>query len=375
MPRLKFESVDQLPRTAIVEQRRVTRLPRARGGAARVTQIALLDLALHGFGAFWTSWSQYKRCVAPAGTAEPIIPSHGLAAQQTFGRIERANCHAKSGLYLAADRNMFEAMHTPPLLTDRAALIRNRLRATDPFLAQIARDELDDRIAMVNRTFTDPIIVGPAPAEFLPSAQRCEDLDHLQLDEGRADLAVHFMALHWANDPVGQIIQMRRALKPDGLFLAVMLGGQTLHELRACLAQAETDITGGLSPRILPMSDIRDMGGLLQRAGLALPVADSHTIRTSYSDVTALMQDLRAFGEGNALAQRLRRTTRRAVFQRCGALYEEQFSEGGKIIATFEMLFLAGWAPADSQPKALRPGSATHRLSDALSLPQTPLED
>lgn len=183
------------------------------------------------------------------------------------------------------------------------------------------------------------------------------------------------MALHWANDPVGQIIQASRALKPDGLFQAVCLGGQTLHELRACLAQAESDVTGGLSPRIAPMGEIRDLGALLQRAGLALPVADSLPIKTSYRDVFHLMHDLRAFGETNALNTRLRRPTRRAVFDRCAELYARNFSEDGKIIATFEFMFLSGWAPSADQPKPLRPGSAAARLADALKTKETPLRD
>lgn len=281
----------------------------------------------------------------------------------------------EQGLNPAPDRNMGGAMQKPPLLTDRAALLRNRARKSDSFLSDIARDELEDRIAMVNRVFTSPVIVGPAPSDFYSNAIRAEDTDTLDIAAEAHDLAVHFMGLHWANDPVGQIIQTRRALKPDGLFQAVMLGGQTLHELRACLAQAETEITSGLSPRILPMGDIRDLGGLLQRAGLALPVADTLTIRTSYADAFALMRDLRHFGEGNALKGRLRTSTKRAVFQRCAELYAQNYAEDGKIIATFDFLFLSGWAPSDSQPKPLRPGSASQRLADALKTDETPLRD
>lgn len=266
-------------------------------------------------------------------------------------------------------------MQTPPLLTDDTALTRNRTRATDPFLSNIAQEDLLDRIAMVNRTFTAPLVVGPAPHELIADATMIPDSQTLDITPGAHDLAVHFMGLHWANDPLGQIIQMRHALKPDGLFQAVMLGGQTLHELRSCLAQAETDITGGLSPRVLPMGDIRDLGALLQRAGLSLPVADSLTIRTSYSDIFALMHDLRRFGQANALAQRLRRPTRRRIFERAGQIYAESFGEDGKIIATFEFLFLSGWAPDASQPQPLRPGSAQSRLAEALKTHETPLRD
>lgn len=265
-------------------------------------------------------------------------------------------------------------MQQPPLLTDPAQRARNLARATDSFLHDIAQDELNDRLGMVNRTFTNPLIVGAAPA-FLPKARHIPDSDTLEISSRDHDLAIHFMALHWANDPVGQIIQASRALKPDGLFQAVCLGGQTLHELRACLAQAESEVTGGLSPRIAPMGEIRDLGALLQRAGLALPVADSLVVKTSYQSAFHLMRDLRAFGEANALNDRLRRPTRRAVFDRCAELYAKNFAEDGKIIATFEFLFLSGWAPSVDQPKPLRPGSATARLADALKTTENPLRD
>lgn len=265
-------------------------------------------------------------------------------------------------------------MQTPPLLTDRTALLRNRSRATDNFLSDIARDELLDRISMVNRTFKSPIVVGNG-AQVLPGAQHIPDDETLPIAPQSRDLAIHFMALHWANDPVGQIIQTSRALKPDGLFHAVCLGGQTLNELRSCLAQAESEITGGLSPRIAPMGEIRDLGALLQRAGLALPVADSITVKTSYKTLTHLMHDLRGFGETNALNARLRRPTRRAVLTRAQDIYANTFSEGGKLIATFDFIFLTGWSQSDSQPKPLRPGSAKTRLADALGTNETPLKD
>lgn len=274
----------------------------------------------------------------------------------------------------SAARNKTCRMQAPPLLTDRAALIRNRTRASDSFLRDIARDEILDRLSLVNREFTKPLLIGIADP-FLSDAVHIEDSDTLDISSNDHDLALHFMALHWANDPVGQIIQSTRALRPDGLFQAVCLGGQTLHELRASLAQAESEITGGLSPRIAPMGEIRDLGGLLQRAGLALPVADSITVRTSYDSAFHLMRDLRKFGETNALNARLRRPTKRAVFDRCAEIYAQSFAEDGKIIATFEFLFLSGWAPSADQPKPLRPGSATTRLADALKTTENPLGD
>jgi hypothetical protein len=177
------------------------------------------------------------------------------------------------------------------------------------------------------------------------------------------------MALHWANDPVGQIVQARRALMPDGLFLGACLGGRTLWELRSALTEAEARLTGGLSPRVAPMGEIRDLGALIQRAGLALPVADSLALTVEYRDAFHLMQDLRAMGEGNALAARRRAFAPRALFPEAARIYSEGFGlPNGRIPATFEFVFLTGWAPAESQPKPLRPGSATARLADALGV-------
>ena len=271
-------------------------------------------------------------------------------------------------------------MQTPPPLTDRPALLRNRARAArapELFLQQDAADEIEERLAEVNRAFTMPAVVTGFPdlwQERLGSARIVADDEVLDLVPGAHDLVIHALCLHWANDPVGQLVQCRRALRPDGLFLGVLFGGQTLAELRACLAQAESVVTGGLSPRVLPMGEIRDLGGLLQRAGFALPVADSATRTVTYAGATHLMADLRAMGEGNALTQRLRRPTRRAVFARAAEIYAQSYPAGeGRIRATFEMIFLTGWAPDDSQPKPLRPGSASRRLADALGAVETPL--
>lgn len=232
---------------------------------------------------------------------------------------------------------------------------------------------------MVNRRFTAPAVVTPFAGPWqgvLAGAEIVADDELLALEPGRFDLVVHAMGLHWANDPVGQLIQCRRALRPDGLLLAVALGGQTLHELRAALSQAESEITGGLSPRVAPMAEIRDLGGLLQRAGLSLPVADSVPLVAEYRDLTHLMHDLRAMGETNALAARLRRPTRRAVFTRAETLYRAHFpGRDGRLRATFDLVCLTGWAPDESQPKPLRPGSAQARLADALNTRETKLPD
>lgn len=184
------------------------------------------------------------------------------------------------------------------------------------------------------------------------------------------------MALHWANDPVGQIVQARRALTPDGLFLGACLGGRTLWELRSALTEAEVRLAGGLSPRVAPMGEIRDLGALIQRAGLALPVADSLALTVEYRDAFHLMQDLRAMGEGNALAARRRTVAPRALFSEAARIYAESFAlPNGRVPATFEFVFLTGWAPADSQPKPLRPGSAAARLADALGVDERPAGD
>lgn len=271
-------------------------------------------------------------------------------------------------------------MQTPPPLTDRAALVRNRARAARRpalFLQEDAADEIQERLIEVNRTFTQPAIVTPFPALWrarMPQARIVGDDDLLDLEPAGHDLVIHALCMHWANDPVGQLVQCRRALRPDGLFLGVLFGGQTLSELRACLAEAEAEVSGGLSPRVLPMGEIRDLGGLLQRAGFALPVADAATRTVSYADAGRLMADLRAMGEGNALAQRLRLPTRRGVFARAAARYAESYpAADARIRATFEMIFLTGWSPHDSQPKPLRPGSAARRLADALGSVEQPL--
>jgi len=266
-------------------------------------------------------------------------------------------------------------------LTDHAALIRNRTRARRApamFLHQTAADELKDRLEMVNKSFKDVAIVSGFPdfwQNAFPQATCRADDEVLDLPEAGFDLIIHAMALHWANDPVGQLIQARRALRPDGLLLAVFFGGETLHELRASLAQAEAEITGGLSPRIAPMGEVRDLGALLQRAGFALPVADKIPLKVSYKSPRHLMHDLRAMGETNALSGRPRKMTRRALMTRAEEIYTQAFGDAGRTNATFELIILTGWSPDDSQQKPLRPGSATTRLAEALGTHEAPLKD
>lgn len=274
----------------------------------------------------------------------------------------------------------------PPSLTDLSALARQRNRARSlpghaaaQFLHRIALTDVQERLIEVNRTFTTPAVVSGFPEiwqEIGDAARMVGDSETLDLEPGAHDLVIHAMALHWANDPAGQLIQCRRALRPDGLFIAVLPGGRTMHELRASLAEAEARVTGGLSPRVLPMGEIRDLGALMQRAGFALPVADSLTQTVHYPDFAALCADLRAMGETNALAARPRNFTRRAVLAAAEATYRANFATPERrLSATFDLVFLTGWAPHQSQQQPLRPGSAKQRLADALQVPEQPLKD
>jgi len=255
---------------------------------------------------------------------------------------------------------------------DHDALARNRAREVgDLFLHDEAITEVQERLNVVNKTFTKMAIVTGAPqkwANAFPNAVIVNDDEVLDLAPNSFDLVVHAMALHWANDPVGQLVQCRLALIPDGLLIAAFMGGETLHELRASLAEAEIALTDGLSPRVAPMGEIRELGGLLQRAGFALPVADRIPLTVGYNTAFHLMHDLRAMGETNALMDRDKTFTSRNLMTTMAATYAENFSDPeGRIIATYELIFLTGWSPDESQQKPLRPGSASARLADALN--------
>ena len=276
-----------------------------------------------------------------------------------------------------------------PARRDRAA--RLGFSGGADFLHREVATLVAERLADVTRPFRDAAIVGSgggvytaALAGRVPrdrivqietSAARAGSagvapvarLDPLPLAEGAFDLVVSGLELHWADDPVGQLVQMRRALRPDGLVIAALFGGRTLHELRASLVEAEVETTGGLSPRVAPMGDIRDLGSLLQRAGLAMPVADAERLEVSYATPLHLMRELRAMGETNILAGRRRVPLRRDTLARACEIYADAYpADGGRIAATFEIVFLTGWAPAEGQPVPRRPGSATARLADAL---------
>ncbi len=275
-------------------------------------------------------------------------------------------------------------MTAPPTLTDRKALAhhRRRARSSKPealFLHSLAADVIEERLEEVNRTFRDVAVVTGHPgiwADRFPNATVVPDDEILDLETEAHDLVLHAMSLHWANDPVGQLVQARRALRPDGLLICATFGGATLSELRAALAEAEIALTGGLSPRVLPMGEIRDLGGLLQRAGLAMPVADTLAQTVTYESALSLLRDLRAMGETNALAQRNRRTPPRALFPEAVRVYADAFgTDDRRVRATFELVFLTGWAPSETQQKPLRPGSAQARLADVLGTSERPAGD
>jgi SAM-dependent methyltransferase len=277
----------------------------------------------------------------------------------------------------------------PEPLFDRALIRRRLARAqragAENFLLAAAIDDLCERLDLVKRDFCAVADIGtPAPelsrrlaregrrvvrmaatAAGAPSV--VADEEALPFAPGRFDLAVSALSLHVVNDLPGALIQIRRILKPDGLFLGCLFGGRTLAELRGALATAESELTGGISPRVAPFADVRDMGGLLQRAGFALPVADSAPLTVRFRDMFALMADLRAIGLTSALVARKRTPTPRRLFLRAAEIYAARFSDPDlRVRATFELVFVSGWAPHESQQKPLRPGSARMRLADAL---------
>ncbi len=273
-------------------------------------------------------------------------------------------------------------------LFDMTALARNRTRARKAalgvegkalFLHQSAIADAQERLSAVNRPFTRTAIITPYPEIWraaFPDADYLAESDMLDLSAGPYDLIIHALSLHWSNDPVGQMIQCRLALKPDGMFLGVMFAGQTLNELRSALAEAESRLTGGLSPRVAPMGELRALGELLIRAGFALPVADNMVLPVTYASLPDLLRDLRGMGENSALAGRPRHFARRALFAEAAQIYADSFpAPGGRIMATFEMAWLTGWAPDESQQKPLRPGSAQARLADALKTVEFPAND
>ena len=234
-------------------------------------------------------------------------------------------------------------------LGSRGGLLARDLRDSGGIASLVASDPAAGFLSGL----ADPGLV--AEAEALPFAP------------ASFDLVVSNLALHWVNDLPGTLLQLRQALKPDGLLLLSLFAGETLNELRLCLLEAESEIENGASPRVAPFADPRELAGLLQRAGFALPVVDTDRIEATYPDALSLMRDLRAMGETNAVAARRRSFTRRATVLRAAELYQTRYAGAdGRIGARFEIATLTAWAPHQSQPKPLRPGSAATRLADAL---------
>jgi SAM-dependent methyltransferase len=280
---------------------------------------------------------------------------------------------------------------------DRGAVRRHRERASPRFaghrfLVTEVAERLADRLSDVTRDFAAALDLGCHSGELaatlkgrggirrLVQADLSEamvrrasgprlvcDEELLPFAPASFDLILSVLSLHWVNDLPGTLAQIARCLKPDGLFLAALLGGETLTELRQAFIAAELEEEGGASPRVSPFVELRDAGGLLQRAGLALPVVDSDTITVTYGDALELMAELRGMGESNAVVDRRHALTRRATLFRAAELYRELYADGdGRLPATFQVLTLTAWAPHDSQQKALAPGSARARLAEAL---------
>ncbi|MDI1262327.1 MAG: methyltransferase domain-containing protein [bacterium] len=267
-----------------------------------------------------------------------------------------------------------------PVLFDRALLRARIARAcrgeAATFLLDRVREDLEDRLQAVTRSFADVAdIWTPAVLLRQPLADRFQSIVRIAPDEketlplqpGSLDLAVSALAFQFVNDLPGVLAQIRRALRPDGLLLAAMLGGDTLTELRQSFAAAEAECEGGVSPRVFPFADLRDVGALLQRADLALPVTDVDRVVVRYDSAFALMADLRRMGATNILIERRHTPTRRATLLRMAQIYAERFADpDGRIRATFEVIWLSGWAPHESQQQPLRPGSAKASLEAAV---------
>jgi SAM-dependent methyltransferase len=292
-----------------------------------------------------------------------------------------------------------------PQVFDRALLRARRRRAAAlgpaTFLIDRVADDLAERLSAVLRRFeravdlatpTDAVARALARADSVDTVFVVGTLaDHLRAGAGigivadeealpfrdsSLDLVVSGLSLQFVNDLPGALVQIRRALKPDGLFLAALVGGETLTELRLAFAAAEAEVESGISPRVAPFADLRDMGALLQRAGFDLPVTDVDRLVVRYASPFALMADLRRMGAANALIERRRLPLRRASLMRMAEIYGERFSDSdGRVRATFEIVWLSGWAPHESQQKPLTPGSARARLADALGTREVPAGD
>ena len=275
---------------------------------------------------------------------------------------------------------MASTSNTAPVLFDRALLRARQRRAlrSGPatFLLERVIEDMADRLQAVRRDFLDVADVWtPNVAVREVLGARLKSIRHVDVDDAEMlplqpeslDLAVSALAFQFVNDLPGVLAQIRRALRPDGLLLAAMIGGDTLTELRQCFAEAEAECEGGVSPRVAPFADLRDVGSLLQRAGFALPVTDVDSLVVRYDNAFALMQDLRRMAATNVVIERRRTPTRRTTLIRMAQIYAERFADpDGRIRATFDIIWLSGWAPHESQQKPLRPGSAKTSLEAAV---------
>ena len=227
------------------------------------------------------------------------------------------------------------------------------------FLHRFADAQIADRLEVVTREFENSLDLKNEHFDL--------ELEGLDAPDAPYDLITSALELHTINDLPGALLQIRGALKPDGLFVGALFGGETLHELRASLQHAEMQTKGGVSPRVFPFADKQQIGGLLQRAGFALPVVDSEIVTVTYENIFKLMHDLRGMGESNIITERSRAYPGKAFFMEAAKYYADHYSESdGRITASFEVIFMLGWAPHESQQTPLKPGSAEHRLSDAL---------
>ena len=282
----------------------------------------------------------------------------------------------------AYQTGMAENPTAAPILFDRTLLRARQRRAekmqSAAFLLDRVAEDMAERLHAVLREFSSAADIGTRGDQVRDAlTKRVGELAHIHLPDSESeplrlapeslDLAVSALALQFVNDLPGVLAQIRRALKPDGLLLAAMIGGDTLTELRQSFAAAEAELEGGISPRVAPFADLRDVGALLQRVSFALPVTDVDRVVVRYGDAFALMQDLRRMGATNVLVERRRAPTRRATLLRMAQIYSERFADpDGRIRATFDVIWLSGWAPHESQQQPLKPGSAKTSLAEAV---------
>ena len=420
-----LEAQNQIPAVFVISKNRAGALKQRRAADAGRAKSLIADLELKRHAAMPAHGRPQKRHALPALMAKTARLVDDHAAPQAMGRqnnveqpaagreqaggrgtvrVTAAQGNVYAGRTICHTGTMTDTIH----VFNRGKVRAHRERAAasfdeHDFLFEETADRLADRLDDITHKFPLTLDLGChggemgrqifgartmgrggierlVQADLSPAmARRARDkgaagMPALALDEEflpfaeqTFDAVISNLSLHWVNDLPGALLQVRKALKPDGLFLASMLGGGTLAELRECLAEAEIAVTGGLSPRVSPFADVRDLGGLLQRAGFALPVVDADVLTVSYETPMKLLYDLRGMGESNAVAEAKAGLARRDVIAQAMALYEERHLDGdNRFPASFQILTLTAWAPAPTQQQALRPGSAQTRLADAL---------